>query len=129
MMFQGTELLSPLPPAQHLQASGNQCQFTIKICNPNLLHMVTLLLSNCGRMLPQVWKVLLGVLPRHTSSTEWVWQQRAEQYLESERALTLTRKIGSSTSPEMRATLVLSHPGLGCDFSQGLADGEPPDEV
>lgn len=54
----------------------------------------------------QVWKLCLGVLPLHTSSSDWVWQQRQEQYQESERALTLTRKIGPSSSRELRACLV-----------------------
>jgi len=54
----------------------------------------------------QVWKLCLGVLPRYTSSTEYVWQQREEQYNESERALILTRKLSPSSCPEIRATLV-----------------------
>ena len=33
----------------------------------------------------QVWKLCLGILPRFTSSEEYVWLQRSEQYNESER--------------------------------------------
>jgi len=54
----------------------------------------------------QVWQLCLGVLPRHTTSTEWVWKQREGQYWDSERALTLTKKIGPNFSREMKATLV-----------------------
>ena len=45
-------------------------------------------LSEIGQFIPvgiQVWKLCLGILPRYTSSTEYVWQQREEQYNESER--------------------------------------------
>ena len=45
-------------------------------------------LSERGQFIPvgiQVWKLCLGILPRYTSSTEYVWQQREEQYNESER--------------------------------------------
>ena len=33
----------------------------------------------------RVWKLCLGILPRFTSSEEYVWLQRSEQYNESER--------------------------------------------
>jgi len=54
----------------------------------------------------QVWKLCLGILPRFTSSEEYVWLQRSEQYNESERALTLTKKLSPNSAPETRATLV-----------------------
>jgi len=54
----------------------------------------------------QVWQLLLGVLPVYTTSTEWVWRERVEQFKESERALTVTKKINSSTDKGVRATIV-----------------------
>jgi len=54
----------------------------------------------------QVWQLLLGVLPRYTSSTEWVWKERVEQFQESERAITVTKKISKETDKETRITIV-----------------------
>jgi len=54
----------------------------------------------------QVWQLLLGVLPTCSSSTEFCWEQRCEQYRECERVLTLTRRIQPGSSPATRATLV-----------------------
>ena len=54
----------------------------------------------------QVWQLLLGVMPVHSSNTEFVWRERQEQYKESERALTITRRITESTSTNDRITLV-----------------------
>ena len=54
----------------------------------------------------QVWQLLLGVMPVHSNNTEFVWRERQEQYKESERALTITRRITESTSTNDRITLV-----------------------
>ena len=54
----------------------------------------------------QVWQLLLGVMPVHTNNTEFVWRQRQEQYRESERALTITRRISDNTNTIERITLV-----------------------
>jgi len=54
----------------------------------------------------QVWQLLLGVMPVHTNNTEFVQRQRQEQYRESERALTITRRIDSHTTTNNRITLV-----------------------
>jgi len=54
----------------------------------------------------QVWQLLLGVLPTYTTSTEWVWGQRVEQYRESERALVVTKKITKDTQKNFRVTIV-----------------------
>ena len=54
----------------------------------------------------QVWQLLLGVMPVHTNNTEFVWRQRQEQYRESERALTITRRITDTTYTNNRITLV-----------------------
>ena len=54
----------------------------------------------------QVWQLLLGVLPTYTTSTEWVWGQRVEQYRESERALVVTKKITKDTHRNFRVTIV-----------------------
>ena len=50
--------------------------------------------------------MLLGVMPVHSNNTEFVWRERQEQYRESERALTITRRITESTSTNDRITLV-----------------------
>ena len=54
----------------------------------------------------QVWQLLLGVMPVHSTNTEFVWRERQEQYRESERALTITRRITDGTSTNDRITLV-----------------------
>ena len=54
----------------------------------------------------QVWQLLLGVMPVHSNNTEFVWRERQEQYRESERALTITRRITDGTSTNDRITLV-----------------------
>merc|ERR1711915_842938 len=42
----------------------------------------------------------------YTTSTEWVWGQRVEQYRESERALVVTKKITKDTQRNFRVTIV-----------------------
>ena len=54
----------------------------------------------------QVWQLLLGVMPVHSNNTEFVWRQRQEQYRESERALSITRRITDNTNTNDRITLV-----------------------
>jgi len=54
----------------------------------------------------QVWQLLLGVLPVYTTSTEWVWRERVEQFRESERALTVTKKISKDTDKNTRITII-----------------------
>ena len=54
----------------------------------------------------QVWQLLLGVLPVYTTSTEWIWRERVEQFRESERALTVTKRIHNGTDKAVRATTV-----------------------
>ena len=54
----------------------------------------------------QVWQLLLGVMPVHSNNTEFVWRERQEQYRESERALTITRRITEHTNTNDRITLV-----------------------
>ena len=54
----------------------------------------------------QVWQLLVGVMPVHTTSTEYVWSQRAEMYQEMERALTITRKISANTDTSIKITVV-----------------------
>jgi len=54
----------------------------------------------------QVWQLLLGVLPTYTTSTEWVWRERVEQFRESERALAVTKKITKDTERNKRITIV-----------------------
>ena len=54
----------------------------------------------------QVWQLLLGVLPTYTTSTEWVWRERVEQFRESERALAVTKKITKDTDRNKRKTIV-----------------------
>ena len=53
-----------------------------------------------------MWQLLLGVLPTYTTSTEWVWRERVEQFKESERALTVTKKINKDTDKNKRITIV-----------------------
>ena len=54
----------------------------------------------------QVWQLLLGILPKYTTSTEFVWCQRAEQYKESERALVLSKKITANTEQRVKIAAV-----------------------
>ena len=54
----------------------------------------------------QVWQLLVGVMPVHTTNTEFVWSQRAEMYREMERSLLLTRKISPNTDTSIKITLV-----------------------
>ena len=54
----------------------------------------------------QVWQLLLGVFPVYTTSTEWVWRERVEQFRESERALTVTKKITKDTDKNTRITII-----------------------
>ena len=44
--------------------------------------------------------------PVHTNNTEFVLRQRQEQYRESERALTITRRIDHNTDTDNRVALV-----------------------
>ena len=53
-----------------------------------------------------MWQLLLGVLPTYTTSTEWVWRERVEQFRESERALAVTKKITKDTERNKRITIV-----------------------
>ena len=50
--------------------------------------------------------MLLGVLPVHTTSTEFVWSQRVEQFRESARALGVTRRISPATPSSIKITAV-----------------------
>lgn len=50
--------------------------------------------------------MLLRITPVHTNNTEFVLRQRQEQYRESERALTITRRIDQNTDTDHRIALV-----------------------
>lgn len=72
----------------------------------------------------QVWQLLVGVMPVHTTSTEFVWSQRAEMYREMERSLLLTRKISPNTDTSIKITLVwlLERNCLKFDLSSQLKE-------
>ncbi|PVD33627.1 hypothetical protein C0Q70_04885 [Pomacea canaliculata] len=52
-----------------------------------------------------VWKILLGVLPPHQSSHDFVLAQRKEQLKDLKQGLSLLNKGGDIASPEPEATL------------------------
>jgi len=74
----------------------------------------------------QVWQLLLGILPKYTTSTEFVWCQRAEQYKESERALVLSKKITANTEQRVKiaAVWLLERNWLKSDLSLQLKESD-----
>jgi len=74
----------------------------------------------------QVWQLLLGILPKYTTSTEFVWCQRAEQYKESERALLLSKKINANMEQKVKiaAVWLLERNWLKSDLSLQLKESD-----
>jgi len=55
---------------------------------------------------PQVWKLVLGILPIHNNNVEFVWRQRVEQWKELKATLQITKKITHNTSPAEACCIV-----------------------
>jgi len=55
---------------------------------------------------PQVWKLVLGILPIHSNNVDFVWRQRVEQWRELKATLEVTKKITPSTSPAEACCIV-----------------------